>query len=156
MYFISENQNAIKTVQRFLGETETGVYSKRTKDMVKRHQAENNLQESGIVDYETFTSLKEKYLKKYDYYTIFPHFPYKKYDSGAEIAILNALLAEIIKEYTFDGIPPSGEYYGENTVDAVIRLREIFMLKHSVEIDKELFFMLLAEKNAINLSKTNR
>ena len=156
MYFISEKQNAIKTVQKFLGETETGVYNKRTKDKVKQHQAENNLQESGIVDYETFISLKEKYLKEGDGHIIFPRFPYKKGDSGTEIAILNALLTEIIREYTFDGIAPSGEYYGENTVDAVIRLREIFMLKHSVEIDKELFFMLLAEKNAINLSKTNR
>lgn len=159
MYYITERHNAIKTVQRFLGENQTGVYSEDTRNKVIAHQAENNIELSGVVDYETFNSLKEVYLKAStarDVSVVFSGLPYKIGDMGTNIAIINAILTEVISEYTFESVPPNGSYYGNRTVDAVVRLREIFMLDYSQEIDEEFISRLLTEKNAINLSKNNR
>ena len=156
MYYITEKHNAIKTVQRFLGQNQSGVYGENTKNAVAKHQSKNGIESTGIVDYKTFNSLKSDYLAIEDSCFVFSSFPYKRNDYGSEVEILNALIAEVIKEYTFEGVIPSGNYYGNNTAEAVIRLREIFMLEASDKIDRIFIARLLNEKNAINLSKSNR
>ena len=156
MYYITEKHNAIKTVQRFLGQNQTGVFGKGTKRSVTAHQAQNGIEPTGIVDYETFNSLKDNYNTISESCIIFSSFPYKRGDSGSELAIINAIIGEVIDKYTFEGVAPVGEYYGDDTVEAVIRLREIFMLEHSEEIDEKFISRLITEKNAINLSQKNR
>ena len=156
MYQITERHNAIKTVQKFLGQNQTGVYGENTRNKITEHQRKNNIEPSGIVDYETFNSIKAEYLAKGTEGMMLSSFPYKIGDTGTDIAIINAILSSVIDEYTFEGIFPSADYYSERTADTVARLREVFMLKPSREIDEEFISRLLIEKNAINLSKNNR
>ena len=156
MYYITDKQSAIKTVQRFLGQNQTGVYNAGTAKSVIAHQEEKGIEKSGIVDYETFNSLKENYLENNEFPIIFTQFPYKTGDSGTDITMLNAIIGEVIGEYTFEGLTESGSYYSTNTAEAVARLREIFMLSDSANVDREFLNRLLREKNAINLSKKNR
>ena len=155
MYLITDRQNAIKAVQKFLGLNQTGVFNTKLRDMVTKTQKENDLEVTGIVNYETFNFLKTKYLEKLTQPTIFSALVYEMGDMGEEVAIINALLANVIQNYTFEGIVPKGYYYGQKTADAVVRLREIFMLRPSNNVDKEFLARLLLEKNAINLSQNN-
>lgn len=156
MYYISEKHNAIKTVQRFLGQNQSGIYNENTRASVLNHQSDNGIEASGIVDYETFNSLKGDYLSVKESCIVFSSYPYKKGDYGSEITIINALISEVIEEYTFEGITPRGDYYGDDTAEAVVRLREIFLLEYSEGIDEVFISRLLTEKNAINLSQNNR
>ena len=156
MYYITDKHEAIRTVQRFLGQNQTGVYGADTRDAVAEHQVKRNIRKSGVVDYDTFNSLKSDYLAQDAGFTLFSKFPYKRGDMGTDVTVINAIIAEVISEYEFDGTVSEVGYFGDTTADAVLRLREIFGLGYSDKIDKNFMKRLLMEKNAINLSKSNR
>ena len=160
MYRIEEKDKAIQSVQRLLAIKETGVYDKNTSNSVAEHQSKNSLPETGIVDYTTFMSLVKEYKtriqNKKDTFGILadPSFPYKPGDHSADIGYINAVLRNILSDYRFEYKLPYGNYYNDDTVNAVKTIRDIFQMTPGNDIDISLFKRMLVEHEAIAIKRT--
>ena len=154
MYAVNDRSSAIKAVQRLLSISQSGIYDKKTEDSIKKHQGENGLDITGIVDYKTFLSIKKHHTVKASEEVSYvgidrSRFPIKLGDSGNDIAIVNSLLASGLSAYTSENILPRGNYFNSYSLDAVIRLREIFNLPLKDEIDVE-FLQRLKRETLMN------
>jgi len=150
MYLITDKSTPIKVIQKYLRITPNGIFDERTKRAVMQHQVKNGLTVTGVVDYETFLSLKNNnqyrenhLLSKSVIYNA--SFPYFFGNSGNDIAQINSILREVIGNYTVETRLPGGNYYNTYTEEATLRLREIFGLRASKQIDEEFFTRLYKE-----------
>ncbi len=160
MYSITDTEEAIKQIQKMLGLNETGQYNKETEDTVSRHQSDNGLVVSGVVDYETFLSIVKDYRHSREILyansnLLNPQFPYSKGDYDSNVGYINAIIRDIFTEYRIETKPPQNDYYGLDTVEAVRALRDIFMLDMSDETDEILFNRMIKERNSLKF-KNNR
>ncbi len=162
MYNINNRYEAIKDVQNMLKINGTGKYDNNMQKEVLEHQKSNCLEITGNVDYETFASihrqhLHEEAIARSELNVISaPSFPYKFGDFGADVAFMNSLINEILKEYTVSFRLPTRDYYGRDTENAVAELRKIFKLQESLEIDHTLFDRMITEKNVISVKNKQK
>ena len=166
MYLINSKSDYVKEIQRYISYAykfvpQTGVYDDKTKILVKEFQHENNLDETGIVDYQTFTSLFVKYirkkrLKKSDDISFSPvKFPINIGESSNEIYQINLLLNRLLSYYRIDHSLPLSSFYSVKTADAVKYLRKIYLLEEKDYIDEELYFRLINDYNSILKTEYN-
>ncbi len=151
MYTIGNRAGAIKTVQRYLGLSESGIFDDKTRVAVKEFQSARNLEITGVVDYISFVLLRSHFYENENARNaakIAPtlKFPVKFGDSGPQITRLNSELSEALANYSFYGILPRGSFYNSYTSGAVVRLREIFGLKSGDVVDEELYMRLQRER----------
>ena len=145
MYHIEDKSGAIKSVQRLLFISTSGVFDKKTRDAVMAFQASCGLAPTGSVDSRLFTLLRESYNNKKlkDMNPELNNFPYVFGDSGGDVAVLNANLTKVIKRYTYSVIrPPRGSFYSHDTKAAVSRLREVYRMTAEECVDEEFYFYL--------------
>ena len=166
MYLINSKSDYVKEIQRYISDLynfvpQTGVYDDKTKTLVKEFQRENNLDETGIVDYQTFNSLflnhiRKNRLKKSDNTSFSPiKFPINFGESSNEIYQINLLLNKILSYYGIDHILPLSSFYSLKTVDGVKLLRKIYWLEEQDYIDEELYFRLINDYNSILKTEYN-
>ena len=132
MYQIEDTVAAIKEVQRLLSLPATGFYEKETVDAVMKVQADAGLDVNGITDYKTFVALVKAYNERlaeaWDGDLLFSaRYPFKEGDVGDNVGRINEALSELLKDYSYEGIFPSGKYYSTHTANAVRFLRGVFM-----------------------------
>ena len=156
MYRIEDSISAVKELQRLLGLKPTGNYDKKTKDAVLKKQSDHSLKQTGITDYETFTSIVRDYKNSMSDiwesdFLVSPDFPYRIGSIGNDSGRINEALSKVLKEYFYEGIAPRGRYLGEDTFSGVRYLQKIFGMTESNEIDARLMNRILIELNAIKI-----
>jgi peptidoglycan hydrolase-like protein with peptidoglycan-binding domain len=139
----------IKTIQRYLGISQTGVIGVEEKELIRDFQAENSLTVSGTVTYETFELLKKRYLALNPplgaVLSIDFSFPISRGSIGSSIAELNAMLERILIEYEYSGILPRGRLFDEKTERAVREIGMIFGFGERDSVDRALYIRILRE-----------
>ena len=158
MYRIEDTQSAIKELQRLLGQRQSGIYNDATRRNVLAAQAKYSLEETGVADYHTFTKITEEYRKRKTFewkndILFRPRFPFSPGDFGDNEAKINSVLALVLAEYSYEGIPPRGSYIGDDTVSGVIYLKKIFGMSETTDIEEDFLNRLLSEKRAIELKR---
>ena len=113
MYRIEDKAAAVKNVQRYLAMNESGVYDDETRDKVMSFQSQASINETGIVDYETFIELRKRFYDGKNAIlasksTQNVKFPILPGDSGTEILRLNSALGEVLSNYTYTDLLPRG------------------------------------------------
>lgn len=156
MYNIEDKPGAIKEVQRLLGVSQSGIYDEMTKKSIISFQSKMNMEASGITDYLTFVALVEEYKrmnreKLASFHLFNERFPYKEGDMNNNIAIINDMIAIVLKDYRYDGAPPSGKYFGEDTLRALRYIQGIFGMEETDQISNEFFSRLIIERDAIEI-----
>lgn len=151
MYRIEDKVAAVKNVQRYLAMNESGVYDDETRDKVISFQSQASINETGIVDYETFIELRKRFYDEKNAIlasksTQNVKFPILPGDSGAEILRLNSALGEVLSNYTYTDLLPRGSYYNVYTSLAVRRIRAIFGYPEEDNVDEELFLRIERER----------
>ena len=158
MYRIEDTVSAIKELQRLLGLHQSGNYDRNTKNAVISFQKSNGLAESGIVDYETFTWIVEKYREQKE--SLFkccllfnPTFPYTIGSMDENTGTINRTLERVLKEYFYEDTPPRGRYLNSDTFKGVNYLQKIFGIRISDEIDAYFINRLIYELDAIEIKE---
>lgn len=155
MYRIEDKASAVKEVQRLLGLNPTGNYDDETRERVIKIQNESGYDQTGITDYKTFTEILDRYnISRQSIwdsdYLFDPKFPYTKGAFDNNVSKINEAIRILLINYAYDGYPPIGNYYGDNTSDGVRFLRNIFSMDEKDEVDEKLMMRILLERNAIN------
>ena len=159
MYRIEDQPAALREVQRLLGINQTAFYDKPTRDAVIEIQTKFDLEPNGVTDYLTFNAIVENHKMSVsenanNQYLFTPTFPYKKGDMDDNVGTINDILSIVLKNYRYDGNIPTGKYFGDDTIEAVIYLRYVFKMRVSEEIDAQFMNRLIFEKNAIGIKST--
>ena len=150
MYYISEKNEAVKIIQKYLGISESGNYDEKTKEEVIKQQKFYGLNPSGIVDIKTYEALREGYYRNHSSELnaapdALYKFPYKRNDYGEDIAIINSYLAKALDNFNYYEKIPRGNYFDIYTERAILKLREIFSLKGDNTLDKDLYWRIKRE-----------
>lgn len=156
MYRIDDRSEAIKEVQGYLREifgggisvVPSGVYDENTRLAVVDFQRKMSLEETGVVDYVTFSSLYGEYLKEKKSKEARRQvenefsFPIKEGQSGFTALKINRMTARLLDYYRTEHIIKCGEYISSATLDAIGRLAAIYGINEKNEIDEEIYLMI--------------
>ena len=156
MYHVEDTISAIKELQRLLYLNQTGFFDQETKEAVIDIQNSYGLKNTGVADYETFSAiLKEFHRKQNAYYDsdflFAPQFPYQVGDFDENIKLINDALIPILKDYVYEGPIPRGKYFGNDTLNAIHFLQEIFGDRKNDKITAEFVNRLLDEKRVLKI-----
>ena len=160
MYRITDKSAAIAEIQRLLNITQTKIHDKNTTNTVAEHQRSNNLPVTGIVNYETFISILERYKARMlteipnTYFISQSLFPIKIGSLGSAVEHINILLKNILEEYNIDLKVPYGSYYGYDTTNAINTVSSIFNISATDGVTPELYNRMLIENKAIAIKKS--
>ena len=150
MYHIEDKSSAIKEIQKMLSVNETGNCDEKTRASVLELQRLKGLASNGVVDYNTYTVIREEYERRKRRENVFKSsvlrdnaFPYELGSHGHDVTILNGMLANQIEKYSLPLWKPRGSFYSKATAFAVEFLREVFYLEGGRCID-ELFYEKLS------------
>ena len=150
MYLITDKIAAIKDVQRLLCVNITGRFDTNTRKAVIAHQVKHNIPESGIVDYETFSSILFEYRNNTVIESLRHHelnrFPYSIGMYGDDVDKLNRDLSIVLSKYSNEGLSPRGAIFNSTTLDSVRALREIFVFPEGDFVDEVLYARIIREK----------
>ena len=156
MYSLGDERAAIREIQKyllFISDRVTdsvprvsidGIYGEETREAVIAFQKYKGVEESGVVDYLTFTLLSEefklaKFLYQADNFIIeASHFPIKLGDFGNEALLINLMLDELSEFYDLGRVDVK-PYFNSATEDAILNLRRIYMLDGEAVVDALLF-----------------
>ena len=167
MYQQSDKTPAIKEIQEylfFLSDKKyesikripiDGVFDKETEDAVIAFQLATSLEPTGIVDYETFTTLYTEYVRVYEEYNekgyIFGDgsFPLQENDQNEDVRALHVMINELRKNYTKIGEVGTGSYFSSRTGDAIEAISKIFLLPKTRKLNKGLYKRMKEEIESI-------
>ncbi len=156
---IMEVQRNLRTLYRdgFLTKSiiPDGVYGDETKEAVKEFQKLIGLEETAIVDYETWTALSEmaalcaKKLEK-----SLPIYPFEKMlaeekvllGETSDLVLLIQIMLKELAAYNFVEIPLSGTF-DESTESAIKALQQIYGLPTTGAVDKDTWNALATAYN---------
>jgi hypothetical protein len=158
MYRIEDITSATKEIQRLLGINTTGNYDKKTRDEVLRIQTLHAIEQSGEVDYKTFTLIVDEHLSRENAiwnsdYLLAADFPYSEGDIGENVLRINEALSRVLVTYPYYGEMPRGKYFGSSTLSGVKFLQAVFGMEESEEIDEYFMNRILAELEGIEIKE---
>jgi peptidoglycan hydrolase-like protein with peptidoglycan-binding domain len=153
MYKSNDNNAAIREIKKYLyalnqstypsirRTTVDGVYDDETRGAVMDFQALMALEQTGIVDYETFTLLYSEYLialesKKPDRITSGGEFPLSIGDMNEDVRLLHIYINELSRVYSSLGDVGTSSYYSSDTADAILTLSRIYMMEETNSTDR--------------------
>ncbi len=174
MYDIDDNASITSDIQRYLTlisnerddinylpNNTDGGFDESTRSAVAYYQRTEGLNESGVVDQETFYSIYYDYLNhnkainRREKYLIDITFPIGYGVSDKEMVNINTMLYEVSEYYYGASDIRKNSYFSQNTENAVINLRNVFGLEKSKQIDEEFYLILSEEHFLINNHKEN-
>lgn len=161
MYQIENTSAAIKELQRLLRINQSSNYDLPTKNAVLKIQSKYGLEQTGITDYETFTSILDDFQKYksqiFDSEYLFnPSFPYVEGNMGINAERINTALALVLKNFSYEGVIPSGKYISSHSISATQYLQKIFNYDKTEKIDEAFMNRLLIELKAIEIKEKFR
>lgn len=154
MYNIDDKEFAIKEVQRFLliaaeGDERIpkspidGIYGDETRAAVIEFQRLSGLPETGVADDKTFSLLYSESVR----YNDARRAAYQRYDNGsfpltlgsygADVAHLHIVLGELEDYYELNDVP-TGDFFTQETKNAVILMQSVFLIEETGIVDEEL------------------
>ena len=139
-YLYTLSQTTFPTVQRT---TVDGFYDNETREAVKDFQRIMSLEETGVVDYKTFSSIYSQYLlalekEKPSKITSSGSFPLSRGDMNEDVRILNVYINELSKIYSGVNYVGTSNYYSDDTATAILSLTKLFMLDETDVTDRAL------------------
>lgn len=169
MYRIYDTTSAIREVQIYLGlagnpdilVAPSGVFDENTKLSVQDFQRSENLEDTGVVDLETFNRLYETYVvlqDKDDFNNMidsFIAFPIIPGQSSRGMAQINAILARLMDYYGFTHNLRESTFYSPETEVAVSELRKIYRLNDIGYIDEAFYIRMIKDHDSIGLFVDN-
>ncbi len=175
MYSIDDVETIIRDIQGFLlliaeerGDTsyapteKNGIYDESTRSAVKYYQKKTEIEESGVVDEETFYAIYNDYIyhntivENREKHPIDVEFPLGYGASHKDITGINTMLSDVSIYYYGASDIKKNSYFSKNTETAVINLRKIFGLSDSDMIDEEFYLILSEEHKLINERMQNK
>ena len=164
MYHITDKGAAIMRVQRYLicalredgfpSSPIDGVYAEDTRAAVRRFQAISGLEETGVVNEETFSLLYERYLEIESLEDtnegVYPTEILKRGDKGEEIRRLNSYLAELFRDEGTPLLVTGEDEYSGITEESVRILQRRWNIAQTGEADRPFRRRLHEEVNARN------
>ena len=161
MYRIYDRSEAIKRVQLYLSVAgnpvifvaPSGIFDENTILSVKDFQASRGMEPTGEVDLITFDALYSEYARITDLEPYKLDNPILPGDLRDEMMYFNRSMKEILYYYGFTSNLRDSNFYSQNTSEAVLLLREIYMLETKDEIDSELYRRMIIDLNSISKIK---
>lgn len=164
MYSIDDKAAAIKEVQKFLSYisqgndmyphiTIDGYYDTETADAVKIFQSEHNIEQTGVVNRETFELLFREYTEYFEISEskkgVFDEniFPLRLGSSGNDVSNLNALISELSFYYR-DLEAIYGDFFGAKTLKNIKLLQLYFNMMPDGTVSIKMMKRLKDEVNA--------
>jgi peptidoglycan hydrolase-like protein with peptidoglycan-binding domain len=169
---ITENSNrlAIENLQRYLRQLALfeknlplvaidGVYTQETRDAVLAFQRSIGLQETGTVDYATWTQLFEAYMasvlrhEEPEGFSPFPRFPIGYSVGSGNRQFLVEIIQYILNELSTEliNIPRNAQngLYDEDTEQGIRNFQRTHLLKETGRVDKKTWNALVAAYNQL-------
>ena len=159
MYAISNKRNAVKEIQRYLLEISnshislSGSYDENTRNEVIEFQKSQGINQSGIVDRDTFELLYEEYIavKRDAEYKI--KFPILPGSYGENIRDINKKMRFVLDFYGIYHRLQSSPYYAKETELCVEKMRQIYNLEDLNGIDRILYSRIISDFENISQNK---
>ena len=163
MYQQNNQSEAIKEIQTylfFLSDKKydsinripiDGVFDKETEQAVIAFQKETSIDPTGIVDYETFTTLYSEYVTAYEefyekaYIIGDGSLPLKENDQNEDVRALHIMINELQKSYPQISEVGSGSYFSSRTGDAIENIADLFSFQKTRVLDKALYTRIKEE-----------
>ena len=162
MYKQSDKAQSIKEIQKYLSAilppefyiSENGLYDKKTMDGVKEFQKMMNLDDSGIVNYETRTLLYREYIKHKERdilsrSTTYLTFPVMPQDRNYGMRNLSHSITILMDYYGYTHNIRESEYYTPQLTQAVKVLRGIYLMEDAEYIDEALYMEIIRDIRSI-------
>ncbi|MBO7196879.1 MAG: peptidoglycan-binding protein [Clostridia bacterium] len=164
MYRVYDKEEAIRQVQIYLSKAldanifvaPTGVYDENTRLAVIAFQKQIGINPSGVVDYETFTLLYERYRINNDISDLnetvgsFIKFPLYPGQFNSALVSINRTLAGILDYYGHTHSIRESNFYSDQTSKAVKILRGIYLLSDEDFIDEIFYLKMISDQDSIN------
>ena len=161
MYRIYYKEAAITEVQKYLGVSPSGVYDEDTRIAVTEFQLINELEISGEVDRKTFDMIYFQYKRRLmndaarDEVASLTDFPIRPGNINPFMLQIHQMMATVLSYYSLTHTLRMSSYYSDATSEAVLKLREIYMLDERDEIDEEFYLRLIGDHRSIQATKTS-
>ncbi len=169
MYRIDDKPEAIRQVQTYLrvvGNPEifiypSGIYDENTRLSVIDFQTSRDITPSGDVDKTTFDLLFSEYVTANDKNELnrtldsFISFPLLPGDSSDGMTHINKTLSRVLEHYGHTHSLRGGNFYSDETAEAVKIMRGIYMLEELEMIDEVFYLRLIADHDSIGRFNNN-
>ena len=152
-YTIENKAAYIIALQKMLGISQSGKLDPQTRATIERFKGEYRIISDALVDFATFEVIKAVYIKRMRTQNGVEFYPFEHKD---EFRSISEMLNTAIQYYSLSIRHPRGAVYGYDAIRAVARLRKIYRLGVSEEIDAEFFYHLLRDTKSINAMKKQR
>ena len=156
MYSINDRTSAIKEVQMYLikigyGDEiiPSGEFDTYTELAVKSFQKRMEIEESGIVNYQTHTLLKEEYQKSAIKDMINKsggpgaYFPIKLGDFGEHIPPINSAISYILNHFGIHNDVQNGKFFSKESERATLELQKMMQLNSDGIIDQVFYARIM-------------
>ena len=160
-YRIENKSAAIKEIQEYLISLTdniskvkpSGIYDAATKSEIVRFQNSKKLPATGVVDLETFRTLREnhEYLsqnKQVRNANPDIKFPVKLGDFGISASKINDMMSKFLQNHNDSIYLRSGVNFSKESIAAVKRIREILRLADSSQADEEFYHRVEKDNNS--------
>lgn len=163
MYMTNDTEGMIKVIKQYIGKiyesdfiiNVNGKLDANTIYAIRKFQSENNINTSNYIDYNTFLAAYEAYKNK----VLTEHakntftdiiFPIKMGDQYSGITNVNYMLRGILEYYSIYHVSPSGDYFSNDSKEAVKIIRQVFEIEDGDIIDEIMYLRLLGEWKSIS------
>ena len=132
--------------------TVDGIYDAETRDAVTDFQRAMSLEETGVVDYETFDNLYREYRialgdQNANRVIYSDDFPLSIGDTNEAVRILHIYINELSKTYSCINYVGTSNYYSEDTANAILSLSRVFMMKETKITDLAMMERIIYDAN---------
>jgi len=164
MYRTNDKKAAIREIKKYLyalnrsiypsirRTTVDGIFDDETRAAVMDFQKIMGYDETGIVDFQTFTALYNEYLRAIessspDNITSSGGFPLSVGAMNEDVRLLHIFINELAKIYSSVEDVGTSSYYSNESANAILALSKIFMMNESLVADKMMMKRIIYDVN---------
>ena len=157
MYRFYDEKDKIREIQKYLFVTENGNYDERTSEAVRKVQSENNMEQTGKIDYDTFILIYLEYIEEKQRQMLKARFndvdfPLKLNSYSEAVSVTNEMLIRLSRFYGIQTNLRYSDYYGRRTESVLEALADIYGIERKYgEIDRDMYEMLEKDFHTIKV-----
>ena len=167
MYRYDDRGAAVREIQKYLGGVSAdyarvrpnGVFDENTKDAIKAFQKREKLEENGVVNLETFNALYKYFAEAREAEEAkraaggFINFPLAEGMLDEFMLVISNALSRLLSHYRIEHTLRQSRYYSKDISEAVVKLRKIYRMKNSAEIDELFYGRMMKDLDSIAYSR---